>query len=103
MVSSIIVHMLIRFDKVDSFDIQCLGNNQEVETNSLQYKYAYNNAKKMYETLMFAIDKVKNEEQKDVQKKSNLEEIKELADLKKQGLITDDEFVTMKTKLLQNN
>jgi hypothetical protein len=35
-----------------------------------------------------------------VLQKSNVEELKELAELKQQGLITEEEFATMKAKII---
>lgn len=103
-VSSVNVHILIRNNAVDSIDIQCLSVVEgKVKTDDIRYKYAYGNAQKIYDTVRLAMDKVKVEApqpQVVVQQKSNIEELKELAELKQQGLITEEEFATMKAKLL---
>lgn len=103
-VTSVNVHILVRNSEVDSIDIQCLNAVEgKVKTDDIRYRYAYGNAQKIYDTLRLAMDKVKVETpqpQVVVQQKSNIEELKELAELKQQGLITDEEFAAMKAKIL---
>lgn len=103
-VTTIKVHILLRNAKVDSFDIVC-NNSVPIETISEVYETAINNARAMLDILRLAMDKVKPSSNSTQTRtlsanKSQVEELKELADLKKQGLITDDEFSAMKSKII---
>lgn len=103
-VSSIKVHILLRHCSVDSFDISCMSDMAtNVETSHPWYTEGYANAQKTYDALMLAMDMVKErtvQPQVIVQQKSSIEELKELAELKQQGLITEEEFAVMKAKIL---
>lgn len=103
-ISSINVHILLRNCNVDSFDIECLSTfRSNIDTNHPWYKEAYSKAQGMFDALKLAMDAVKTEitqPQIVVQQKSNIEELKELAELKQQGLITEEEFATMKAKII---
>ena len=103
-VKNLDVHILIRNSDVAGFSIKCLG---EVGANKSfpVYSQASENAQVIFDILRLAMDKVQIENNKHVKietpaQKSNIEELKELAELKQQGLITDEEFATMKAKII---
>ena len=58
----------------------------------------------MFDILRLAMDKAKPvshiSRSENLNSKSQIEELKELADLKKQGMITEEEFVAMKAKII---
>ena len=56
-------------------------------------------AQSIFETLKFAMGRVESEEMP-YNVKSDIEELKELAVLKSQGLITEEEFAVMKAKII---
>ncbi|MBR1955953.1 MAG: SHOCT domain-containing protein [Bacteroidales bacterium] len=67
------------------------------------YKVIYKDARSMFDALKLAMDRVKQSEQtkpKHSAQNSDIEELKALADLKNQGLITEEEFATMKAKII---
>ena len=103
-VSSIKVHILLRNCSVDSFDISCMCDMAaNVKTSDPCYTKGYANAQKIYDALMLAMYMVKErtvQPQVIVLQKSSIEELKELAELKQQGLITEEEFATMKEKII---
>lgn len=102
-VTAVNVHILLRNSNVDSFDIQCLAF--ESKTDGMWYTTASENAQAIFDILRIAMDTVQMETAQSVKietpaPKSNIEELKELAELKQQGLITDEEFAAMKAKIL---
>lgn len=102
-VTTIKVHILLRNAKVDSFDIIC-HNAVPIETISELYETTIANARAMFDILRLAMDKAKPvshiSRSENLNSKSQIEELKELADLKKQGMITEEEFVAMKAKII---
>jgi hypothetical protein len=102
-VTAVNVHILLRDSNVDSFDVQCLAF--ESKSDEMWYKTASQNAQAIFDILRIAMDKVQMEAIHSVKvetsaPKSSIEELKELAELKRQGLVTDEEFATMKAKIL---
>jgi hypothetical protein len=97
-VSSIKIHILLRNCKCDVFDIECLPF--KVKTDSSTYQESYRKAQRIFDTLKLAIDKVRTDVDVLQQASSDIEELKELAALKTQGLITEEEFATMKAKII---
>lgn len=97
-VSAVNVHILLRNSTVDSFDVKCLP--LPMKTSSNVYARFYNHAQAIFDILRLAMDKVQKTEAQTQVPKSNIEELKELAELKKQGVITDEEFATMKAKII---
>ena len=94
---------MLRNARVDSFDYVFLSGETEHETSSILYKVLYKDARSMFDALKLAMDKVKQSEQiKHISTipNSDIEELKALADLKNQGLITEEEFATMKAKII---
>ena len=107
-VSIIKVHVLLRNSSANSFDIVCYDGGGAIKTTSPLYKYAYANAQNAFDILRVAIDKVQMENTKSSKiemsaPKSNIQELKELAVLKQQGLITDEEFAAMKAKVINKD
>lgn len=101
--TAINVHILLRNSTVDSFDIECLA--YESKSDELWYINAIKDARAIFDILRVAMDKVQMANAQYVQTetyapKSIVEEIKELAELKQQGLITEEEFVILKTKAI---
>ena len=98
-VSSIDVHILLRDCPIDSFDVKCLPYS--CKTDDYRYKESIANAQKIFDALRLAMDKVKETPSiQPISPKSDVEELKELANLKNQGIITDEEFSVMKAKIL---
>ena len=65
------------------------------------YKKTYGNAQAAFDVLRLIIDKKSKIQNAELNtNKSNIEELKELAELKQQGLITEEEFATMKAKII---
>ena len=102
-VTSIKVHILLRNAKVDSFDIIC-HKSVPIQTTDGLYEKANANARAIFDVLRLAMDKATSESKilhsENPTSKSSVDELKELADLKKQGLITDEEFAAMKAKII---
>lgn len=102
-VTSIKVHILLRNAKTDSFDIIC-HESGPIETTSDLYESANANARAIFDVLRIAMDKATTEskirDSGNATTKSSIDELKELADLKKQGLITEEEFTAMKAKII---
>ncbi len=97
-VTAVDVHVLLRNSSVDSFDIQCFVCES-------MYATACKNAQDIFDILRIAMDEVQMKttqsiEVKTFAPKSSVEELKELAELRQQGFITDEEFVTFKAKIL---
>ena len=102
-VRSLTLHILLRNARVDCFDYNFLSGETEHETSSMLYKVIYKDARSMFYALKLAMDRVKQSEQtkpKHSAQNSDIEELKALADLKNQGLITEEEFATMKAKII---
>lgn len=98
-VSSIDVHILLRDCPVDSFDVKCLPYS--CKTDDHQYKESIANVQKIFDALRLAMDKVKETPSiQPISPKSDVEELKELANLRSQGVITEEEFLAMKAKIL---
>lgn len=92
------VHITLRNNSVHSFDVYCRRPLEKYP-----YKESYNNAQKIFDFLIVAMDKVtvKTDSPKvAATSKIIVGELKELVDLKHQGLITDEEFATMKSKII---
>lgn len=103
-VNNLDVHILIRNSDIASFSIKCLGEHGAGKSNPI-YTQGRENAQVIFDILRLAMDKVQIEKNKLVAAetpapKSNIEELKELAELKQQGIITDEEFATLKAKIL---
>ena len=92
----LVVRIRLRNCSVNSFDVGCL------RYESFPYTASYKNAQEVYDCLIVAMDKVrpKTEEPKTSSSKSTVDELKKLAELKQQGLITEEEFATMKAKII---
>ena len=102
-IKTINVHILLRNTKVDTYDFQLFSNGYEIKTDSFEYEKSYKNARVIFDALKLAMDKVKVDNpqpQVVIQQKSTIEELKELAELRQQGLITEEEFATMKAKII---
>lgn len=100
-VSTIKVHILLRDSSVNSFDIICYDEFGALKTTELLYKKTYGNAQAAFDVLRLIIDKKSKIQNAELNtNKSNIEELKELAELKQQGLITEEEFATMKAKII---
>ena len=101
---SLKIHILLRNAKQSSFDIEFLDGGYEVKTTSIIYTVANQDSRSIFDELRIAMDKVKEADVQPsktiVSQKSNVEELKELAELKQQGLITEEEFATMKAKII---
>lgn len=93
----LVIRIRLRNCSVNSFDVNCYHYYE-----SYPYTASYKNAQEVYDFLVVAMDKVrpKVEEPKVSSSKSTIDELKELAELKNQGLITEEEFVTMKGKII---
>ena len=106
-VSSILVHVILRNQSVNGFDIKTLSG--EATKGDYIYKNAYDKAREILDLLIVAIDKAneKVEPQKLVStenaNKSIVDKLRELSELKKQGVITAEEFNQIKADLLSNN
>ena len=96
-ISSIKVRVFLRNCNIDVYDIECLA--LRVKTNDSRYKETHMKAQSIFETLKFAMGRVEAEEMQ-YNVKSDIEELKELAVLKSQGLITEEEFAAMKAKII---
>ena len=96
-VSSIKVRVFLRNCNIDVYDIECLA--LRVKTNDSRYKETHMKAQAIFETLKFVKSRVEAEEMP-YNFKSDIEELKELAVLKSQGLITEEEFAAMKAKII---
>lgn len=96
-VSSIKVRIILRNRNIDMYDIECLA--LRVKTNDSRYKETYMKAQSIFDTLKFVKSRVEAEEMP-YNFKSDIEELKELAVLKSQGLITEEEFAAMKAKII---
>lgn len=104
-IKALSVHILLRNARVDTFDFQLFNGGYEIKTDSSEYEQLYKDARLIFDALKLAIDRVKTPTQGkhiDSAPKSNVDELKELAELKKQGLITDEEFSTMKAKIINH-
>lgn len=102
-IKSLRVHILLRNARVDTFDFQLFNGGYEIKTDSSEYEKLYKDARFVFDELKLAMDMVKaqiQEKQIGSTPKSNSDELKELAELKKQGLITNDEFSMMKAKII---
>lgn len=94
----LVVRIRLRNCSVNSFDVGCRRRFE-----SYPYTAAYKNAQEVYDCLIVAMDKVrpKTEEPKISSSKSTVDELKELAELKQQGLITEEDFAAMKAKIIK--
>ena len=96
-IAKLVVRIRLRNCSVNSFDVNCFHYYE-----SYPYAASYKNAQEVYDCLVVAMDKVrpKTEEPKVSSSKSTIDELRELAELKQQGLITEEEFSTMKAKII---
>ena len=102
-IKTVKVHILLRNARFDTYDFQLFNDGYEIKTDSYEYEKSYKNARFIFDALKLAMDKVKvdtPQPQTVASHKSNIEELKELAELKQQGLITEEEFATMKAKVI---
>ena len=100
-VSTVNVHILLRDNTVQGFDIECLNTSERVSVDDILYKEACAKAQEIYDVLRLAIDAVEKSMQPQTSSlKSIVDELKELVELKQQGLLTDEEFSAMKAKIL---
>ena len=95
-VSSIKVRVFLRNCNIDVYDIECLA--LRVKTNDSRYKETYMKAQSIFDTLKFVVGNIKPDVSQNFM--SDIEELKELAALKTQGLITEEEFAAMKAKII---
>jgi hypothetical protein len=95
-VSSIKVRIILRNRNIDMYDIECLA--LRVKTNDSRYKETYMKAQSIFDTLKFVVGNIKPDVSQNFM--SDIEELKELAALKTQGLITEEEFAAMKAKII---
>ena len=105
-VLSLKVHVLLRNHPVQSFDIECYSGdgNEEKYTYIRVYDAATKRAHDLFDTFKLIIDKAGASKSSQGQNtKSPAEEIQELSELMKQGLITEEEFKTMKSKIIHQD
>ncbi len=95
-ISSIKVRIILRNRNIDMYDIECLA--LRVKTNDSRYKETYMKAQSIFDTLKFVVGNIKPDVSQNFM--SDIEELKELAALKTQGLITEEEFAAMKAKVI---
>lgn len=73
----------------------------ETKKNSLTYKIAYDSAQKCLSTLQLICNENEKSKNNEVAASTDIPlQIKKLADLKDQGILTEDEFETKKKELL---
>lgn len=102
-VLSLKVHILLRNQPIQSFDIICYSGdgNEEKFTYIRVYDAASKRAHDLFDAFKLIIDKSEaNKSNNEGKTKSTVEELKELAELHNQGVITDDEFTKMKQRIL---
>lgn len=100
---SLKVHVLIRNQPVQSFDILCYSGDGNVEkfTYIRAYEAASKRARDLFDMFKLIIDKSDvNESIQERNTKSTVEELKELAELHEKGVISDDEFSKMKQRII---
>ena len=104
------VHVLLRNNPIQSFDISCFRGDGKLDKNTyaILYKQASIKAREIFDAFKLAIDKVDVAEAAKVAtvapaqvKKSAVEELQGLSELLKQGVITEEEFSTMKERIIK--
>ena len=104
-VHSIKVHVVVRNQKTASFSIECC--EESCVKGSALYNKFYNKARDIMDNISLAIDKVDTENQQSIEpspkeQRNAVQELKDLAELHKQGLLTENEFRTLKEKILNS-
>ena len=98
-ISSIKVRVFLRNCSSDTYDIECLAFR--VKSNDARYKETYIKAQSIFDALRSAMSKVGTEDLS-YDTKSVVEELKELAILKSQGVVTEEEFAIIKARIMNN-
>ena len=79
----------------------CWDGPIPLKTTSDLYKKVYGHAQEIYDILRLAMNKISENHPVEPSKvTSDIDELKELVELKRQGIITEEEFVAMKTKII---
>ena len=102
-VLSLKVHVLVRNQPVQSFDISCYSGdgNEEKFTYMRVYEAASKRAHDLFDAFKLIIDKSSaNNSSQESSTKNTVEELKEIAELLKQGVISEEEFSKMKQRII---
>ena len=111
-ISTLKVHILLRNNDKQSFDIVCFegGETMAKSVYQMSFPVGADKAQEVFDFFKLIIDKAHRDnnlinnnqvvEEPVMEKKAPLVELKELAELKKQGLITEEEYVKMKSKII---
>lgn len=107
-ISKLSVHVLLRNQPLSSLDFVCynMGGVTIPQTNyMIEYKNAREEAQSIYDLFRLVIDEVQREGQRLTAQSKNrsVQELKDLAELHKQGLIDAEEFAKMKSRIVNNN
>lgn len=100
------IHILLRNLAPASFDIMCIEDYAGLEAWQPNYKERYSKAQTILDNLMLIVDKnnqVKKEEgtmKTNISSSNQIDELKNLAQLKQQGVITEEEFIKLKEKVI---
>lgn len=100
------IHILLRNLAPASFDIMCIEDYAGLEAWQSNYKERYSKAQTILDNLMLIVDKnnqVKKEEgtmKTNISSSNQIDELKNLAQLKQQGVITEEEFIKLKEKVI---
>lgn len=99
-VKSIKVHTLLREGSTKSFDIVCL--NMECKKGDATYNEAFARAQRVMDIYKIVIDKIDREKKPSVpqEESSSVDEISKLVELLDKGVITQEEFVKLKAKII---
>lgn len=98
--TKISVHILLRNMDVNSINVECLVSGDGLQTWTNEYKEAYSNAQSIFDISRLAIDEIDLGVKNVAAQNSSIEGLKELANLRSQGLITEEEFSVMKAKII---
>lgn len=104
-ISKIEVKLLLRDYRNTSFIME-FYSGVDVNTSSLVYKMAHNEAMDFVDTIKVIIDKVDRKEQistNTVQRVDVSKDIEQLYDLKVKGIISEEEFQNLKKRYLYDN
>ena len=100
-VSTIKVHILLRNSNTNNFDVIFYDGVGPIKTTNDFYKKIYQNAQDTYDILRLAMDKSLKDTVVESQKVTScIEELNKLAELKNYGVITEEEFITLKAKII---
>ena len=109
--SSVLVKILLRNNTVPSIELTCFDaksmtpDGKPVKDDDLYYRQGLNQARRITDTLTVIIDAVDRATEAQQQNMSNggsvAEEIAKLAVLKEKGILSEEEFMKQKSKLLE--